>query len=945
MQTFLAKVAAEVLSKHKDNLQHVVVVLPTRRACLFFRKHLSEQISNPVWSPEIVAINDFILNVSSVTVPDDIELIAELYSVFQNYFPGESFDSFYPWGKILLGDFDEIDRWLVSAEKIFATLASMKEIDERFGLPDETTEKIRQFAQMFFGEEQGKLKKEFSELWNKLYLIYSGFNKSLAERNLAYEGMAYRLAAEKISDDKSDNALEQKHFVFAGFYALSASEEKIIHHLKSKNRADLFWDSDEYYFNNENHEAGHFLRNNSLIDKNKFDWNENNFSLDVSGEKNIRIIGIPLQVGQAKAAGMLAKDILKNNPDASGAQESIAIVLPDEKMLLPVLHSLPEEAQKLNITMGYPLSQSPLMTLVESFVDLHKYSKNKNGKSLLYYHKHVKEILLHPYIASVEKADREELFKHIEETEYIYVPSSVLINEKAPAYRKIIFSEINNPVNVFASLSDLLEMLLLNSEKSESFSSLDVECIAVFHSQLNRLKEIVTRKMPGIELNTLWNLLIEIIRLVKIPFSGEPLSGLQLMGFLETRALDFENVILLNVNEGTLPSSSRNNSFIPFVLRKSFGLPTFTEKDAINSYHFYRLLQRAKNIFLLYDTEVKKLATGEKSRFILQIVHELKNRMNISEELMTTPVRLHDIQPIDVEKDTEVMKALEKFFKADDKANASNSFSASKFLCYINCPLQFYFRYVAGLKHKEDATDEIDEKTFGTLLHESMKSLYGGIKILDEKIIVRLREEVSKTVDGVFADVIPQKAAAQNGKNLLMKRAVEELVNKILDADREIAPIELIFLERNIYAPFQLSNHKNVTLYGIVDRADKVNNITRIVDYKSGRVEKMKYNDVEELFSGPDRKELFQLMLYQLLFASVSDGELAAAGIYKLREITGGALYLNDNPLPVSADSINEFRMRLSKLIEEITDVKIPFAQTDDEERCIYCEFKDICMR
>ncbi|MBK5286224.1 MAG: PD-(D/E)XK nuclease family protein [Bacteroidia bacterium] len=936
MKSFLARVAAEVLSNHKDNLRHVVVVLPTRRACLFFRKHLGEQISNPVWSPEIVAINDFILSVSSVTVPDDIELIAELYNVYRKYFPDESFDSFYPWGKIMLGDFDEIDRWLVNAEHIFSTIAGMREIDEQFGLPPETTERIRQFAEMFFAGEQGKVKKEFSELWNKLYLIYSGFNKSLSERNLAYEGMAYRLAAERITDKEYVKSLAQKHFVFAGFYALSASEEKIIRSLRDKNQAELFWDSDEYYFDNENHEAGHFLRNNSLLDKNKFNWKENNFSDD----KNIRIIGVPLQVGQAKAAGVLVKEILQKKSE----EENIAVVLPDEKMLIPVLHSLPSVAKELNITMGYPLVQSPLMTLVASVVDMHKHSK-KEKSGLLFYHKHVKEILLHPYITSLERNDSEKLLRQIEETEYIYVPSSVLISENAPAYRKIFFTEINSLEKIFATLQGLAEMLLLDSGKSGYFSSLDIECVAVFHSQLNRLAEIINRKMPEIKLNTLWNLIIEIMRPQKIPFSGVPLSGLQLMGFLETRALDFENVILLNVNEGTLPSSSRSNSFVPFVLRKSYGLPTFTEQDAIYSYHFYRLLQRAKNIFLLYDTEVKKLATGEKSRFILQIIHELSNRNNVTEELMTTPVRLKEVQPIVVEKDDAVMKVLEKFFKHEDKANASNSFSASKLLCYINCPLQFYFRYVAGLKETEDMTDEIDEKTFGTLLHESIKSLYGGVKILDEKVILRLKEDVSKTVDGVFASEIPQKAAMLNGKNLLMKRAVEELVYKILAADLEQAPIEIFFLERNIYAPFSLKDNRNVTLYGIMDRADKVNGVVRVIDYKSGRVSGMKYKDVEELFAGPEKKELFQLMFYVLLFNSAEQNAKPAAGIYKMREISEGPRYLNDNPLPVSDDSVAEFRLRLGKLIEEVTDNKIPFSQTNDEERCVYCEFKDICMR
>ncbi|HLG34571.1 MAG TPA: PD-(D/E)XK nuclease family protein [Bacteroidia bacterium] len=793
---------------------------------------------------------------------------------------------------------------------------------------------------MFFAREQSTVKKEFSELWNKLFVIYSDFQKILSEKNLAYEGMAYRLAAEKMSDAEFINTIKEKYFVFAGFYALSASEEKIIHALRDKSRAELFWDSDEYYFNNPTHEAGHFLRSNSLISGNNFNWNENNLS---EAKKNIRIIGIPLQVGQAKAAGMITKNIFKENLPGI-AEERTAIVLPDERMLLPVLHSLPPETQRFNITMGYPVSQSPLFSLMEALFNLHKHGKGEKDK-LLFYHRDVKEILLHPFITSLDKDDTGKLFHEIEKVEYVYVPASVLVDINAPAYRKIIFRQDNSIENIFSSLTSLLELLLLNTETAESFSSLDVECIAGFYSRLTRLREIVARRMPQIESGTLWNLILEDIGALKIPFSGEPLNGLQVMGFLETRALDFENVILLNLNEGTPPSSSRHGSFIPFVLRKSFGLPVFTEQDAISSYHFYRLLQRAKNIYLLYDTEVKKLATGEKSRFILQLTHELKDKANITEELITTPVHLRDVEPIVVKKDTDVMKLLDRFFKADDKANASNSFSTSKLLCYINCPLQFYFRYVAGLKQAEDMTDEIDEKTFGTLLHESMKSLYGGIKILDEKIIAQLKEEVSKTVSGVFAAEIPQKAATLYGKNLLMKRAVEELTAKILDADIKQVPIEILFLEKNIYTPFSVSEKKNVTLYGIIDRADKINGVSRVVDYKSGRVNSLKYKDVEELFTGTEKKELFQLMFYVLLFASVSGGELPAAGIYVLREIAGGAQYLNDSSLPLAEDKVSEFKSRLSQLIAEITDSRIPFAQTEDIDRCTYCEFKDICMR
>jgi RecB family exonuclease len=379
-------------------------------------------------------------------------------------------------------------------------------------------------------------------------------------------------------------------------------------------------------------------------------------------------------------------------------------------------------------------------------------------------------------------------------------------------------------------------------------------------------------------------------------------------------------------------------------LRRSFGLPVFTEKDAVSSYHFYRLLQRAKNIFLLYDTEVKKLATGEKSRFILQLTHEMKDVANISEELITAPIRIPEIKPIAIEKDTDMVEEIEKYFIPQGKQNASSSFSASKLQTYINCPTQFYFRYIAHLRPTEDVADEIDEKTFGTLLHECMRELYGDIKILDKKTIEELQKKVSGTVASVFQKLIPQKASLLFGKNLLLKKTAEELIYKLLAADAKEAPFELLFLERRVHATFTLGNGKSVNLYGIIDRAEKVNGHVRITDYKSGKVNGTSYKNIEELFSSTDKKELFQLMFYGLLSSSFTSKPVAA-GIYNLRDMSEGVQYLNGDSLPVNQEKMDAFKIRLQQLINEITDEKTPFIQTEEKERCRYCEFADICTR
>lgn len=944
MESFLGKVASEVLLHYKDENYRVIVVLPTRRGCMFFRKELNDRISSPTLSPEILSINDFILSLSPFAVPDRTELITLLYLIYKKHFPQEHFDNFYPWGGMLLSDFDEVDRWLCNAEKMFSTLRDLKDIDEKFGLPEEETERIRNFASMFFAGEEGKIKNEFSKFWNKLLPVYSEFRNILTSKNLAYEGMVYRAIAETIESEQHLKKFEGRHFVFAGFYALSASEEKIISHLTKKYGASLYWDSDPYYFDNKNHEAGHFLRNSSLIGKRDFNWNENHFTEDNGNKKNIRITGVPLQVGQAKAAGVIVKNLLKENPP-----EQIAVVLPDERMLLPVINSLPPEAERINITMGHPLSQTSLRTLVETWFALHRQRKTDENGSRLFYHKHVKDILSHPYISSLEKTDSEHLRRKIEEAQYVMVPQNILLNENAPAYRKILFSELNSSRDLFSSLLALLELLLANAKNNSLFaagssSDVDAESIALLYAQCIRLEKNIMTHIPETEWSTAANFVMEIIRSSSVPFSGEPLNGLQVMGFLETRALDFENVIILNVNEGTLPYSARHNSFIAYTLRKSFGLPVFTEKDAVSSYHFYRLLQRAKNVFLLYDTEVKKLATGEKSRFILQLMHEIKGMANITEELMTSPVRIPNVKPIVIEKDAGTMEEIRKYFIPAGRQNASVSFSSSKLQSYINCSLQFYFRYIAHLKATEDVTDEIDERTFGTLLHECMRELYGETKILEKKTIDALRKKVPGTVSAVMARLTPQKASLQFGKNLLLRKTAEELIYKLLDADAKEAPLELLFLERKVYAAFPVGNNKSVSLYGIIDRAEKINGHVRISDYKSGRVSSMTYKNLEELFSSTDKKELFQLMFYEVLFSSIHS-QAASAGIYILRDMAEGVRYLNNDDSPVSDEKIGEFKLRLTELINEITDEKAPFVQTEDKERCRYCEFADICTR
>ncbi len=957
MQTFIQQVIADLLQKYPGQLSRLCIVFPTRRAGLFFKRELSEKLAQPIWAPRVLGIQDFIQVLTQQQIPDKLTLLFELYQAYKKHLPDESFERFYPWGQMLLKDYDEIDRYLVDAPKIFRNIQNLKDIDSEFSMAEDDVERIQTFWKTFSDRDLSTLKKEFLTTWEVLGKVYLDFKERLFCKNMLYEGLAYRAIAEKESADLFSLPFfkEYDKVIFAGFYALSSSEEIIIQHLVKHGRAETYWDADNYYMEDERQEAGKFLRKKKNVPPD-FNWKGNYFE---EIEKNIEIIGVPLQVGQAKALGTELKMLFK---EEKASPENTVVVLPDENMLFPVLYSLPESIKAINVTMGYPLHYTPLYALFEFVINLHKNARIKDGQAAAFYHRDVMNILTHPYMQLIGSDEIRDWVRRYEESKWIYISSKHFYSEKAPAFFPLIFQTVTNISDAFTYFLSLLHLIQNGIKAQEAESSyeknrhnvrMESEYIYHFYTQLKRFQDIVKEYEVNLTLSSFWNLFKEIIHSSKIPFTGEPLQGLQVMGFLETRVLDFETVFILSVNEDVLPASSKGHSFIPYSLRKGYGLPTFEEQDAVYAYHFYRLLQRAKNIKLYHNTEVKSLTAGEKSRYLLQIEHELKrklgDKLKLTKKLITTDIQSHPVFPIIVEKSDEVIKRLLRYFvKPGEDTTYIPKFSATALTSYINCKLQFYFRYIAKLKELEEVEDFIEANTFGSILHKAMELIYEKKGAIDKQFIEKAKPQIEAHVLTAVKEVFPSldEESELEGKNLLLKQVIVELVSRILDNDKKDLPFQIIDLEKKVEQRMVITdtvNPKEVLLNGYIDRIDITDDTVRILDYKTGDI-KLRDVSIEELFTSVDHKVAFQGYFYAWLYWKQNPDKDIKIGIYPVQKLNEGIKYINNGEVITTA-AFEEYEQNLIKLLQEIFTKSISFSQVENEAQCLYCPYIGICNR
>ena len=959
MESFLKLVAADLYKHTEGNLAHTAVVFPNKRAGLFFNEYLAQESDSPIWSPAYVSISELFRSLSPWEVGDPVKLVCELYKIFQRETQStETLDDFYFWGEMLISDFDDADKNKVDTDKLFSNLQDLRNImDDYTFIDDEQEEAIRQFFQNFSIERRTALKERFISLWDVLGNIYKGFRESLASQNIAYEGMMYRHVIEHLDVDK----LPYEKYVFVGFNVLNKVEHTLFTQLKDAGKAVFYWDYDEFYMKENRqavtHEAGEFIRRN-LRD----------FPSPLSGElfknlskpKEVHYIASSTENAQAR----YLPQWIRNN--LTTPEKETAVVLCNEALLQPVLHSLPAEVKHVNITMGFPLSQTPVYSFLIALLELHTHGFNfKSGR---YTFQSVVTLLKHPYTRQLT-GQAELLEKELTRNNRFYPLPGELGKDE---FLTRLFTPLSGNLNLCIRLSETLQQVAgiyqantSGTEDTDAFNQLYRESLFKAYTTINRFRTLIEEDELTVQSETFRRLLVKVLSATNIPFHGEPAIGMQVMGVLETRNLDFRHLVLLSVNEGQLPKSGGDSSFIPYNLRKAFGMTTIEHKIAVYAYYFYRLLQRAERITLMYNTSSDGLNRGEWSRFMLQFLIEWPHP--ITRQFLEAGQSPQGTSPITVEKTPDVMRRMQSLF--DVRTNPKAKFSPSALNYYLDCPLKFYYRYVAGLSAPDEVSAEIDSATFGSIFHYAAEHIYKDLtthgKVINKEALetllrneVKLQDYVDTAFKKLFFNVPQNEKPEYNGVQLINSAVIARYLKQLLQNDLRYAPFTFIASEMEVDEPIDIQTPKGVIksrIGGIIDRMDSKDGTLRIVDYKTGGDADTPPH-VESLFI-PDKKRsnyVFQTFLYAAIMCRKQPTmKIAPALLYIHRAATetySPVIQMGEPRKPKEAVEDfskyeKEYRERLQGLLEEIFNPEKSFTQTEIIEKCTYCDFKALCKR
>ena len=959
MESFLKLVAADLYKHTEGNLAHTAVVFPNKRAGLFFNEYLAQESESPIWSPAYVSISELFRILSPWEVGDPVKLVCELYKIFRRETQStETLDDFYFWGEMLISDFDDADKNKVDTDKLFSNLQDLRNImDDYTFIDDEQEEAIRQFFQNFSIERRTALKERFISLWDVLGNIYKGFRESLASQNIAYEGMMYRHVIEHLDVDK----LPYEKYVFVGFNVLNKVEHTLFTQLKDAGKAVFYWDYDEFYMKENRqavtHEAGEFIRRN-LRD----------FPSPLSGElfknlskpKEVHYIASSTENAQAR----YLPQWIRNN--LTTPEKETAVVLCNEALLQPVLHSLPAEVKHVNITMGFPLSQTPVYSFLIALLELHTHGFNfKSGR---YTFQSVVTLLKHPYTRQLT-GQAELLEKELTRNNRFYPLPGELGKDE---FLTRLFTPLSGNLNLCIRLSETLQQVAgiyqantSGTEDTDAFNQLYRESLFKAYTTINRFRTLIEEDELTVQSETFRRLLVKVLSATNIPFHGEPAIGMQVMGVLETRNLDFRHLVLLSVNEGQLPKSGGDSSFIPYNLRKAFGMTTIEHKIAVYAYYFYRLLQRAERITLMYNTSSDGLNRGEWSRFMLQFLIEWPHP--ITRQFLEAGQSPQGTSPITVEKTPDVMRRMQSLF--DVRANPKAKFSPSALNYYLDCPLKFYYRYVAGLSAPDEVSAEIDSATFGSIFHYAAEHIYKDLtthgKVINKEALetllrneVKLQDYVDTAFKKLFFNVPQNEKPEYNGVQLINSAVIARYLKQLLQNDLRYAPFTFIASEMEVDEPIDIQTPKGVIksrIGGIIDRMDSKDGTLRIVDYKTGGDADTPPH-VESLFI-PDKKRsnyVFQTFLYAAIMCRKQPTmKIAPALLYIHRAATetySPVIQMGEPRKPKEAVEDfskyeKEYRERLQGLLEEIFNPEKSFTQTEIIEKCTYCDFKALCKR
>ncbi|MXV13717.1 PD-(D/E)XK nuclease family protein [Hufsiella ginkgonis] len=958
MKTFLHEVATDLLARFGDDLKDVAIVFSNKRPVLFLKKHLGEVTGRSSWSPAFFTVQEFFAKSTSLVIADPVRQFFVLHSEFNKLLLAEnkttlSPDQFYPMAEIILNDFSQIDYDQADAAALFCELEDIAVIQQQFPhLGDEQYRFMQQFWGSFSKEKQNHVQQRFIDLWKRMPRLYQDFHAALEREGLI---TAARVSRRLAGGDAGIPGFtdQYKKLVFVGFNALNHTELSLFKHWQEQDRALFYFDADAWYLNDPLQEAGLFIR------KNLAHGLENALgdppALIAGSVKKVRVTEAQGHAAQAKAIALFADSALL--AAQSDDPEHTAIIVADESLLIPVMQSIPPEAGTVNVTMGYPLAQSSVFGLIDLWLSVQE-QVYKEKKEAVYF-REVDAFLSHP-LTGVSEQERSQLQKQIFEHQWINVPLTALHFVSSLATN--FFAVTHQGLQGIDALYVLLTAVLEQRQRAGQLQQLESNLILAVSRNLNLLYDGLADYASSLPLPFVFSLIRKSLQGLSVPLEGEPLKGIQVMGMLESRCLDFKEVIILGANEGTLPKLTAPHTFIPDSIRRAHGLPVPENQDAISAYLFYRLLQRSRHVHVVYNNLVDETNSGEQSRFLRQLEFEGSHEFSYSAQRQK--VSVEPLRELTVAKEGEVWETMRQFFRA--KELKDEKLSATAITTYLNCQLQFFFKYIAKVREPEALLENLEANQVGSMLHRVLQWFYEALvkdhrEITADRIREKRKEIPSLCLNALSVELFKKENQLQfpNSMQQIILRIVAEYAEAILVHDEAIAPFRIVELENNTdyirrFPVNVMGKAEEVLLYGIIDRVDIKEGVTRIVDYKTGGRDEVKYAYLDDLFERDGKRQnkaMLQTLFYTYVYEQVKGVTLVEPNLYIIRKMRNdGTLFFSGGrggKVLLQAEHLEElksgFRDHLQTLLEELFNPDIPFTHTTKEENCTFCPYREIC--
>lgn len=932
-------------------------IFPNRRSLVFFTRHLcqavkdSDVLSRPIVAPEMLTINDFFHKVGGMHSVDRVRLLIELYDCYRECNPkAESLDEFIFWGDVILSDFNDVDKYLVDPKQLFANISDLKKIQDTYTYLTDTQRKAIEAFVSHFSDLSGRLtvnldsdepdvKGKFLMIWNILHDLYELFNKRLMDRGMAYEGMVYRQLAQRLKNESVEDIFNDVwqgdvKFVFVGLNALNECEKMLLRKLRDAGRAEFCWDYSGKIISDPKNRSSFFMAENVVEFPQAAVWDREGLNVP-----EINVVSVPSSTGQAKRLPDVLNGI--GSRTVAGLTDC-AIVLPDETLLSSVLNSIPDEVEDINVTMGLPMTGSILYSMMSDIAAIQLHTVNRKGK-WYFYHKQVWDLFANDLFRKASDEKTLEIISKVKSDAAYYISQDVLSGTPLldAVFRPVIADQklqSASQIKDFAEYQKQVLTAVVSSVTEDVGMNLELEYAKEYYKCVNVLKEIDLEVLPV----TYVRLLNQLLSAVSVPFRGEPLKGLQIMGPLETRALDFRNLVILSANEGVFPRRNVSSSFVPPELRKGFGLPTYEYQDAVWAYYFYRMISRAEKVWMFTDTRTEGLKSGEESRYIKQLEYHFNIPLN------RYVVRFDKMKTAKVE---DIVKTLDDVRKIKETV-----LSATTVQNYLACPAKFYYGTVKELKAEEEVAESLDYGMFGTVYHETMRSLYASDRMTAKDIQSWLgrEDEIKSKIKELIIDEL--NLMEVSGRNLVVTDVILKYVMKTLQRDLELLEKEGVDFFEILGREVKVSGEfKGQKFKGFIDRLDSFHpGQVRVVDYKTGKVldDDEKINDdnalaiAEDIFA-EDIKERPKIALQFFIYDMLVQNHPLARGKQLFNCVYSTARLFKEPPLNVPRNEMffNAVSERLENTLKEMYSLEVPFRRTNDEKVCEYCDFKMICGR